>query len=51
LRQATASRRSFGFEREAAISPRNPALEMYSADEKSTTMSPLPDVTAASSRA
>jgi len=50
LRQATASRRSFGFEREA-ISPRNPALEMYSADEKSTTMSPLPDVTAASSRA
>jgi hypothetical protein len=39
LRQATASRRSFGFNREAAISARRPALEMYSTDEKSMTMS------------
>jgi hypothetical protein len=51
LRQATASRRSFGFNREAAINARKPALEIYSTDEKSTTMSSALEVTAATSRA
>jgi hypothetical protein len=51
LRQATANRRSFGFNREAAISARRPALEIYSTDEKSTTMSAAAKVTAATSRA
>src|SRR5271166_6646143 len=50
LRQATASRRSFGFNREAVISARRPALEMYSTEEKSTTRSSAVEVTAASSR-
>ena len=49
-RQATASRRSFGFSRVAAISARRPALEMYSTPEKSTTTSAEPELTAASSR-
>jgi len=51
LRQATARRRSFGFDREAAISARNPALDTYSTAVKSTTMSPGLEAVAASSRA
>ena len=50
IETATASRRSFGFSREAVISARNPALEMYSTPEKSMTTSAEPEVTAASSR-
>ena len=50
-RQATASRRSLGFSRVAAISARRPALEMYSTPGKSTTTSAELEPTAASSRA
>jgi hypothetical protein len=51
FRQATASRRSFGFKREAAINARRLALEMYSTDEKSMTMSSSAELMAATSRA
>jgi hypothetical protein len=50
-RQATASRRSFGFCRDAAINARSPALDIYSTPDKSTTTSTELEVTAASSRA
>jgi hypothetical protein len=49
-RVETASRRSFGFWREAVIKARKPALEIYSTAEKSITTSAELEVTAASSR-
>ena len=51
LSRATASRRSFGFWREAVINARRPALEIYSTPEKSMTTSAALEVTATSSRA
>jgi len=50
LRRTAASRRSLGFWREAVISARKPALEIYSTPEKSMTTSAELEVTAASSR-
>src|SRR6516162_1681745 len=50
-RWATARCRSFGFWRDAVINARNPALDIYSTPEKSTTTSAELEPTAASSRA